>query len=47
LGLFAVFFLGMIFSGAATYNEEQREHGSPEQVSVLGYLASIHVCHER
>ncbi len=38
LGLFAVFFVGMIISGTATYNEEQREHGSPEQVSVLGYL---------
>ena len=40
LALFAVFFLGMIVSGAATYNEEQREHGSAEQVSVLGYLGT-------
>jgi hypothetical protein len=38
LGLFAVFFLGMIVSGAATYNQEQAEHGSSEQVSVLQYL---------
>ncbi len=29
VGLFAVFFVGMIVSGTATYNEEQLEHGSP------------------
>ncbi|WNG88584.1 hypothetical protein C6A87_004930 [Mycobacterium sp. ITM-2016-00317] len=40
LGLFVVFFAGMVVSGAATYNQEQREHGSQETVSVLGYLAS-------
>ena len=40
VGLFAVFFLGMIVSGAATYNEEQREHGSAEQISVLQYLGT-------
>ncbi|MGE0218219.1 DUF6766 family protein [Mycolicibacterium sp.] len=40
LGLFLVFFAGMIVSGAATYNEEQREHGSAETVSVVGYLLS-------
>jgi len=40
VGLFAVFFIGMIVSGAATYNEEQREHGSAEQISVLQYLAT-------
>ena len=40
VGLFGVFFLGMIVSGAATYNEEQREHGSTEQISVLQYLAT-------
>jgi hypothetical protein len=28
LGLFAVFFVGMVVSGAATYNQEQQEHGS-------------------
>ena len=28
LGLFGVFFLGMIFAGAATYNQQQHEHGS-------------------
>jgi hypothetical protein len=38
LGLFAVFFAGMIVSGTATYNEEQREHGSTEQISVVDYL---------
>jgi hypothetical protein len=38
LGLFAVFFAGMIVSGTATYNEEQREHGSAEHITVLQYL---------
>jgi hypothetical protein len=28
LGLFGVFFSGMIFAGAATYNQQQHEHGS-------------------
>ena len=40
LALFAVFFVGMIVSGTATYNEEQREHGSQDTVSVIGYLHS-------
>jgi hypothetical protein len=40
LGLFAVFFAGMIVSGAATYNQEQQEHGSQEQISVLQYLTT-------
>ncbi len=40
LGLFVVFFVGMIVSGAATYNEEQLDHGSQETVSLLGYLLS-------
>jgi hypothetical protein len=40
LGLFAVFFVGMIVSGAASYNQEQQEHGSNEQVSVLAYLTT-------
>lgn len=40
LGLFAVFFVGMVVSGAATYNQEQQEHGSAEQVSVLSYLTT-------
>ncbi|MDT5018522.1 MAG: hypothetical protein QOD39_4682 [Mycobacterium sp.] len=40
LGLFAVFFVGMVVSGAATYNQEQQEHGSQEQVSVLTYLTT-------
>ena len=40
LGLFAVFFVGMVISGAATYNQQQQEHGSHEQVSVLQYLTT-------
>ena len=40
VGLFAVFFIGMIISGAATYNQEQQEHRSREQVSVIGYLTT-------
>lgn len=40
LGLFVVFFGRMILSGAATYNAQQREHGSAEQVSILGYLTT-------
>ena len=40
LGLFGVFFVGMIVSGAATYNQEQLEHGSHEQLSVLEYLTT-------
>jgi hypothetical protein len=42
MGLFAVFFAGMIVSGAATYNQEQQEHGSHEQISVLEYLTTGH-----
>jgi hypothetical protein len=40
LGLFGIFFLGMVVSGAATYNQEQQEHGSREQVSVVKYLTT-------
>ena len=40
LGLFAVFFVGMVVSGAATYNQEQQEHGSQEQMSVFTYLTT-------
>ena len=40
LALFAFFFVGMIASGAAVYNQEQQEHGSQEQVSVVGYLTT-------
>ena len=40
LGLFAIFFAGMIISGTASYNQEQQEHGSREQVSVLRYLST-------
>ncbi|BBX00626.1 hypothetical protein BST36_01190 [Mycolicibacterium moriokaense] len=42
LGFFAVFFVAMIISGAATYNEEQLEHGSSDQLSVLQYLTTGH-----
>lgn len=38
LGLFAVFFAGMVISGAATYNQEQRDHGEQTTVSIPGYL---------
>jgi hypothetical protein len=31
---------GMIISGTATYNQEQQEHGSREQLSVLKYLST-------
>lgn len=40
VSLFVVFFAGMIVSGAATYNEEQLEHGATEQISVLKYLTT-------
>jgi len=39
LGLFGVFFVGMIVSGAATYNQEQLEHGQ-SAISVLRYLTT-------
>lgn len=42
VGLFATFFVGMIVSGAAAYNEEQLEHGSNEHLSLLQYLATGH-----
>jgi|SRR4051812_1512237 hypothetical protein len=40
LGLFIVFFVGMIISGTATYNEQQQEHGSTEHISVAQYLTT-------
>jgi len=40
LGLFAIFFLGMVISGAATYNQEQQEHGSHQQISAVSYLTT-------
>jgi hypothetical protein len=40
LGLFLLFFIGMVVSGAATYNEERREHGSTEQVSTWQYVGT-------
>lgn len=39
LALLGIFFVGMILAGTATYNAEQREHGSAEQVSVIGVQA--------
>ena len=39
VGLFAVFFGGMIVSGAASYSEDQLAHGQPA-VSILGYLGT-------
>lgn len=38
LGLFAVFFAGMVVSGALVYQEEQRTHGVSQAVSILDYL---------
>lgn len=38
LGLFTVFFAGMVVSGAAAYNDEQVQHGSQETVSVWSYV---------
>jgi hypothetical protein len=38
LGLFAVFFAGMVVSGAAVYEEEQRTHGVSQSISILDYL---------
>jgi hypothetical protein len=39
IGLFAVFFGGMILSGASTYSDDQMAHGQPP-VSVLQYLGT-------
>ena len=38
LGLFTVFFVGMIVAGTDAYNGDQLEHGSNDRVSVWGYL---------
>jgi hypothetical protein len=38
-GLFIAFLGGMVFSGAASYNEEQLTHGQ-QAVSILGYMQS-------
>jgi hypothetical protein len=40
LALFGVFFVGMVVSGTAAYNQEQQEHGSHEQISVMKYLTT-------
>jgi hypothetical protein len=39
IGLFAVFFCGMIISGANDYSEDQLAHGQPA-VGIGGYLAT-------
>ena len=39
LGLFAVFFAGMVISGVQVYNSDQLEHGQAA-VSLAGYLTS-------
>jgi hypothetical protein len=38
--LFVVTFVLHAVGGAGEYNEDQAEHGSPERVSVLGYMAT-------
>jgi hypothetical protein len=40
LTLFGVFFIGMIISGTATYNQQQQQHGSTERISVAQYLTT-------
>jgi hypothetical protein len=40
LALFALFFVGMVVSGTAAYNQEQQEHGSPTSISVIEYLST-------
>lgn len=40
VGLFLVFFLGMILAGAASYNHDELEHGATSSVSVLKYLTT-------
>jgi hypothetical protein len=39
-GPLAIFFAGMIISATASDNQEQQEHGSREQISVLNYLSN-------
>lgn len=41
VGLFVLFFGGMVISGAASYSEDQQTHGG-EPVSIPGYLATGH-----
>jgi hypothetical protein len=38
LGLFAVFLVGMVVSGASVLEQEQREHGVQQSVSLFDYL---------
>ncbi|OFI39279.1 hypothetical protein BIU82_14360 [Arthrobacter sp. SW1] len=40
-GLFLAFLIGMVFSGVATYNEEQSSHGQ-QSVDLLAYIQSGH-----
>jgi hypothetical protein len=37
--LFLISFLGHAASGARKYSEEEREHGSHEQITLVGYMA--------
>ncbi|MGC4935429.1 DUF6766 family protein [Gordonia sp. DT30] len=38
MGLFLIFFLGMVVSGWRVYNADQLAHGSSDQVTFLGYF---------
>jgi hypothetical protein len=38
MGLFLIFFAGMVLSGWHVYNQEQLEHGGSEQVTFAGYF---------
>lgn len=46
LGLFLLSFFGHAASGMRKYNEEQLEHGSSEQVSLLGYMTTSQFWYE-
>jgi hypothetical protein len=46
LGLFVVSFVGHAASGARKYNDEQREHGSSEQVTTMAYMRTAQFWYE-
>jgi hypothetical protein len=46
LGLFVVSFVGHAAAGARKYNEEQREHGSMEQLSAVEYMQTAKFWYE-
>ena len=46
LTLFLVSFVGHAASGARKHNEEQRQHGSSEEVSTLGYMQTSQFWYE-